>query len=112
MPLPPLLDPLINLIPRNSALNQVHRNPQDLHIFIPALIIEEQHLLKFDPTISMYALEVCRLAARIYLQVVEIVYCASRGTGGAGNLEEFKHFTAEVRGVRARGSADEDVFRF
>jgi hypothetical protein len=73
----PTPHPRINLISCNTISYQPHRNSQDLDILIPALIIEEQHLIVLDATISMYPCKMCRLATRVYLHVIKVVYRAS-----------------------------------
>lgn len=87
MSLSPAPDTFINHISRHTPRHKLHRHAQDLNILISALVVEEQHLLVLYPGVFVYALEMRRLVAWVDLQVVEVVDCARRGAGGAGNFE-------------------------
>jgi hypothetical protein len=95
-PHPPTPNTRINLISRNAALHKPHRDAQHLNIFIPALVIKEQHLVIRDATVSVYLREVRRLAAWIYLHVIEVVYRTPRGARCVRYFEKLEHLAAEI----------------
>ena len=71
--LSPGLHALVDFIPCDTIFYELHCHPQHLDVLVPALVVEEEHILEFDPAVSVYSLEVCRLAARVYLEVIEVV---------------------------------------
>ena len=102
----------VDLVSRHTISYKLHSYTKRLYVLIPALIIEEEHLLVFDPTVSVYPLKVRRLATGIYLHVIEVVDCARGRPVGTGYLKELEHFAAEIGSTRARGCADQDVLVF
>jgi len=109
IPLPPTPHTPVDFIPRYAILHKTHDDPEHLYVLIPRLIIKEQHLLIRDARIPMYPLEMRRLAAGVYLQVIKVVYRAlGGGRGGARDLEKLEHFAAQVGGVGARGGGYDD----
>lgn len=76
VPFPPASNTLVDDISRHASRNKLHRNPQYLHVLVPALIVEKQHLLIVYPTVAMYALEVGGFVTGVDLQMVEVVDCA------------------------------------
>lgn len=90
----------------------MHSYTQHFYVLIPALIVKEEHLVVFDPAVSVYPLKVRRLAAGVYLHVIKVVYCARGGAGCTGYLEELEHFAAEIGGACARGGADKNALVF
>jgi hypothetical protein len=111
-PLPPAPHPRIHLLNRNTISNQPHRDSQHFNIFIPTLIIKEQHILILDTSIPLYPPKMRRLVPRVYLQMRKVVYCARRTARCAGDLQELEHLAAEIWGVGSRCGADEDAFAF
>lgn len=45
---PPLPDPIVDHLSRNPRGDQFHHHTQRLDIFVPALVVEEEHLLVRD----------------------------------------------------------------
>lgn len=78
----------IDLVSRDAIFYEPHCNSQNLDVLVPALVIEEEHLIVFNPTIFVYLCEVRRLAARVYLHVIKVIYRASRRNGCVRYLEE------------------------
>lgn len=68
---PPLPDAVINHIPRNATINQLHHHTQRLHILIPALVVEKQHLLVRQPGGFVQVCEMSLLVSGEDLQVVK-----------------------------------------
>lgn len=79
-PPPPLVNSPINLIPRHSISHQAKRHTQfGLHIPVPRLIVEEQHirkryLLPILPQRSLQPLKVCGFAAGENLRIYKIAF--------------------------------------
>jgi hypothetical protein len=108
----PTLHARINRSSCNAISNEPHGDTKNLDVLVPALIIKEKHLVVFDPTVSVYPCEVCRLVARVYLQMVEVIYRTSRGARCAGYFEQFQHLAPEIWCGSARRSSDKDFFLF
>lgn len=85
-PFPPTLDSIVDLVSSDSISDEPHCDTESLHILVPAFVVEEKHLVVIDTAIPMYSREMCSLAARIYLHVIEVVYRAPWGAGGNGYL--------------------------
>ena len=71
IPLSPTLDPPIDLRHRHPVSHQLHHDPQLLHVFIPTLIVEEQHLLVRQTRSLVQTPEMRRLRPRVDLHVIE-----------------------------------------
>lgn len=92
LPPPPLPHPSIHLRARDSARHLPEHDPEALDIPVPALVVEEQHLLEGDAARLLDALEVRLLVAREDLHVIEDVVGALagghfRGRGRGGGCE-------------------------
>lgn len=78
MSFPPASDTLIDYISRHTSGYELHCDAQYFYVLVPALVVEEEHLLIVYPTVSVYALEVGGLATGVDLQVIEVVDRTSR----------------------------------
>lgn len=77
--LPPLINPLLNLIPCNPIPNQPHSHPQSLGIAVPRLVVEKQHILVPQPRLLMKTLEMPNLTAGVDLYpAIKHIKCPSR----------------------------------
>lgn len=103
IPLSPTPHPSINRVSTHTIPYKPHNHTQRLHVLVPALVVEEQHVLVFYPAVPVYPLKVRRLAARVDLKVIEAVYSSLGRRRGRGmrDLEELEHVAAEIRGVGA-----------
>jgi hypothetical protein len=91
----------IDLISSYAISYEPHSDTQNFDVLVPALVVEEQHLIVLDATVPVYPVEVRRFATGVYLHVVEVVDCATRRSGCAGYFEELEHFAAEIWGACA-----------
>lgn len=76
VPFSPALDALIDHVSCDTISDQLHGDTKYLNILVPAFIVKKQHILVVNATISVDPLEMCSLAARVYLQMIEEVNCA------------------------------------
>lgn len=109
IPLPPRPHPPINLLPRHPIPDQTKCHPQlRLHVAIPRLVVEKQHLLIPHPAGLVDPREMLRLVRGEDLDVVEVVERAD-GLGlrggvvgeGGDDVQGFEHVAGEVGGVGA-----------
>jgi hypothetical protein len=94
---PPASDTLIDDIPRHTSWYKLHCDTQYFYVLVPALVVEEEHLLVVYPAVPVYAFEVGGLVTRVDLQVIEVVDRASRRTGRARYFKKLEHLAAEFR---------------
>jgi hypothetical protein len=76
-PLSPTLDAVVDFVPGHTVSHEPHGDAQSLHVLVSALVVEEKHFVVLDTAVSVYACEMRRLGAGIYLQMVEVVYGAT-----------------------------------
>ena len=69
--LPPRPHPVINLCFRDPIPDQPHCHTQLLDVTIPALVIEKQHILKSNPALFLYFLEMSFLVPWENLHIIE-----------------------------------------
>lgn len=84
LPPPPLPHPTIHLRNTNPIPDQIHNHAQPLHIAIPQLIIEKQHLVIHDPARLVQLPKMQRLVPRENLHKLEKVERALLGGSARG----------------------------